>query len=285
MNWLALALLVLARPVSEDIPADGVAIDLTGWTYRKKITVEAVGVHQLDLDLEALAHAARDLRDVRIVRDGQQFPYLLESPVETRRYVPVVDSVPDPKRPTVSVWRIRLPAEGAPVSRLVCRTRAPLFDRQATLRGLGSARWVRTPGEASQPLELTLTTTPTSAEMFLEIENGDNPPIALEDFELEYPVKRLLFRAPMSPDTFLYYGHATATAPSYDLALIAPQLRAAVRAEAKLGTEERVRPVSLTERLERPGGRRFIFWAALGIVVAALLAVIARLLPKNPSGR
>jgi hypothetical protein len=59
-----------------------------------------------------------------------------------------------------------------------------------------------------------------------------------------------------------------------------PPMLAAVGAEAKLGPEERARPVLLAEQLERPAGRRFVFWLALSLVVIALLAVIARLLPK-----
>ena len=73
---------VWARPVAEDVPADGAPISLTGWGYRRKIEIKADGVQQLDLDLETLAHAAGDLRDARIVREGQQYPYVTEHPSE-----------------------------------------------------------------------------------------------------------------------------------------------------------------------------------------------------------
>lgn len=290
MRWWAVAVLLaveaMAKPVPEQIPISGAPIDLTGWTYRAKIGIRDDGVQQLDLDLETLARAARDLRDVRVVSDGQQFPYLLETSADTHRYVPLVETVTDPKRPTTSLWKIRLPAAGAPITRLICQTRAPLFDRSVAMREsdqrtLGTARWVRTPAQASRPLELIVSALPAGNEIFLEMENGDNPAIALDDFELEYPVVRLLFRASMSPETFLYFGNPEAVAPSYDVALIAPQLRAAARQSATLGTGERVRAVTLSEKLQRPGGRRWILWVGLGIVVVALLAVIARLLPKQ----
>ena len=284
-----------AKPVPEEIPTSGAPINLNGWTYRKKIEIHADGVQQLDLDLETLARVTGDFRDLRVVRDGQQFPYLVERPGESHRYVPIADSIADPKRPATSLWKVHLPAAGAPVSQLVCRTLAPLFDRQVvlheqtaegvdhTMRTLGSARWLRRPTDPSQPLVLVLSSTPVTSELLLEMDNGDNPAIALDDIELDYPVVRLLFRAPMSPDTFLYYGSTRASAPSYDLALIAPQLRAATRREATLGPEELVRAASVMEKLQRPGGRRFVFWIGIGIVVLVLLAIIARLVPKSPS--
>lgn len=277
---------VWARPVAEDMPADGAPITLTGWGYRRQIEIKADGVQQLGLDLETLAHAASDLRDVRIVREGEQYPYVTEHSDELRGYVPVVDDVTDAKRPTISLWKIRLPAEGAPVTRIVCQTRAPLFDRQVMLsettdegrRFLGSAHWVRTPYDPSQALVLSLSGRPTTASVVLEMNNGDNPGIALDDFQCEFPTVRLLFRAPMSPDTFLYYGNAQVTAPSYDLALVAPQLRVANRLEASLDSEEPLRPRA--GQMTSPYA--WVFWVVLLAVAAALLAVIARMLPKKP---
>jgi hypothetical protein len=277
---------VWARPVAEDVPMDGAPISLKGWGYRKKIEIKGDGVQQVDLDLETLAHAASDLRDARIVRESQQFPYVTEHADETRSYVPIVDTITDAKRPTMSVWKIRLPAEGAPVMRIVCQTRAPLFDRQVTLSEttdegrhfLGSTHWVRTPRDPSNTLILPLSDRPTTASIVLEMDNGDNPGIALDQFQCEFATVRLLFRAPTSPDTFLYYGNPQTTAPSYDLALVAPQLRVANRLEASLANEEQLRaPVG-----QMTSPYAWLFWVVLAVVAAVLLIVIVRMLPKNP---
>lgn len=282
---LLVATSVSAWPVAEDVPAAGAPISLAGWGYRRKIEIKDEGVQQLDLDLETLAHAVSDLRDVRIVRDSQQYPYVTEHAAESHSYAPVVDAATDAKRPTMSVWKIRLPAEGAPITRLVCQTRAPLFDRQVTLsettdegqRLLGSAHWVRTPRDPFSALVLFLSNRPTTASVALEMDNGDNPGIALDNFQCEFAIVRLLFRAPTTPDTFLYYGNPQATAPSYDLALVAPQLRVASRLEASLAREE---------QLHAPAGQMtspyaWLFWVVLVAVAAVLLIVIARMLPKN----
>jgi CHASE3 domain sensor protein len=67
-------------------------------------------------------------------------------------------------------------------------------------------------------------------------------------------------------------------APSYDLALVAPQLRVADRLEASLASEEQLRA---------PAGQMtspyaWLFWVVLIAVAVVLLVVIARMLPKNP---
>ena len=200
MRWIVFvgllaATSVWAWPVAEDMLTPGGApISLTGWGYRKKIEIKADGVQQLVLDLETLARAVGDLRDMRIIRDGQQFPYVTEHADKPHRYAPIVDIITDAKRPTMSMWKIRLPAEGAPVTRLVCQTRAPLFDRNIILtettdegrRFLGSAHWVRTPRDPASALVLSLSDRPVTASVTLEMDNGDNPGIALEDFQCEF---------------------------------------------------------------------------------------------------
>jgi hypothetical protein len=294
MRWIIIVIGLLAatsvwaRPAAEDmLAAGGAPISLTGWGYRKKIEIKADGVQQLDLDLETLARAASDLRDMRIVRDGQQYPYVTEHADKSRRYAPIVDAITDAKRPTMSIWRIHLPAEGAPVTRIVCQTRAPLFDRQVTLsettddgrRFLGSAHWVRTPYDASKTLVLSLSDRPVTDSLVLEMDNGDNPGIALDNFQCEFPTVRLLFRAPTMPETFLYYGNPQAVAPSYDLALVAPQLRVANRLDASLAGEEPLRP----RAGQMTSAYAWLFWVVLAAVAVVLLVVIARMLPKSPT--
>jgi hypothetical protein len=117
--------------------------------------------------------------------------------------------------------------------------------------------------------------------LFLETRNGDNPPIELKDFRLFHPLTRLLFKAKANDGLFLYYGHAGAMRPSYDLSLVADQLVTADRAAAALGAEEPLRKSSWRDRLT-PGKGGVVFWGILALVVIVLLAVISRLLPKPP---
>ena len=95
-----------------------------------------------------------------------------------------------------------------------------------------------------------------------------------------YPVARVLLKAKPEDELFLYYGNSHVLAPRYDLGLVASQLLAAEKADATLGPEEQLKKSSWSEsRAAGKGG--VLFWGILGLVVAVLLLVISRLLPKS----
>ncbi len=215
----------------------------------------------------------------------------------TRKLVPEVSQANDPKRPKVSRWRIRLPNADLPITRLTCTTSSPLFRRQVALyeqplddrgekydRPLGQASWVRTPPATQNSLELALSMSPITDTLFLETDNGDNPPIELASFQLYHPVTRVLFKAPTDPTTYLYYGNREIGSPRYDLDLIAPRLLAEEKSIASLASEETLKKSSVSELFELSSTKSVIFWGALAAVVVVLLVVVARLLPKTTQG-
>ncbi len=281
-----------AEPLPE-IQDLGTALDIAPWTYRKHVQLSRAGVQQLDLDLDVLSRADPSFRDLRLVRDGKQRPYLVERTSIARKIVPQVTPAPDPKRPTVSRWVIKLPQPRLPITRLTCTTRTALFRRQARLfeqptdsrsekyeRSLGQASWVRTPPASSAALELRFDTTPLTDTLTLETDNGDNPAIELDNFQVFYPVTRVLFKAPLETETALYYGNGEASFPRYDLDLIAPRLLAEEKSAATLASEELLRKSAAGELFQLSSTKSVVFWVALGLVVIVLLVVISRLLPK-----
>jgi hypothetical protein len=285
-----------AEPLPE-IQDLGTGLDVASWSYRKPIKLSRVGVQQIDLDLDVLAHADPAFRDLRLVRDGEQRPYILERTSIVRKLVPDVSVVNDPKRPKVSRWRIKLPNTNLPITRLACTSASALFRRQVALyeqpaddrgekydRQLGQANWVRTPPARKTPLELTLSVSPMTDTLILETDNGDNPPIELANFQVFYPVTRVLFKAPADPTTYLYYGNREVGFPQYDLDLIAPRLLGEEKSVATLAGEQTLRKSAVGELFQLSGTRSAIFWVALAAVVVVLLVVVARLLPKNPHG-
>jgi hypothetical protein len=277
-----------------DLPTLGPALDVAEWAFRKPLSIVGEGVQQVELDLEVLAHATPGLRDLRVMRDGRQVPFVLQHTPMQRSFSPPVARADDPKRPSMSRWQITLPLPGAPVSELTFATPAPFFKRDARLveerrdeRGvasshtLGSAAWMRGPGEKQTPLTLSLMTRPESDTLFLEVENGDNPPLDLQGVQAWHPVSRLLFKSAPAPGIWLYYGNAYASRPQYDLELAVPKLLAAEKNEVKPGPEEVLKPGAV--RRLSSGQAGWIFWSALGLVVAGLLFILARLLPKAPA--
>lgn len=278
-----------------EIPVLGTALDAAPWAYRKPVRVAAAGVQQLELDPAVLAHAQRGLADLRLIRDGRQVPFVAEHTSLTRSLGVADAAVPDPKQPRLSRWRLVLPLPRLPLTRLTATVSSPLFQREVRLfedieddrgytsrRGLGQASWSQIPGQRAAKFAVALTQAPETDTLWLETDNGDNPPIALGDVHVSYGVTRLLFKADGEAPIFLYYGNPQAPAPRYDLSLVAAQLLAADKIQPGLGAEEGLKGRSFAETMALAGRGGIFFWGMLAVVVIVLLVVIARLLPKTP---
>ena len=147
---------------------------------------------------------------------------------------------------------------------------------------LGRATWDQTPDTPKRDLVVELNARPKSDTLFLETDNGDNPAIELRDFRSYYLVTRVVFKATPDPtqSVWLYYGNLNATAPRYDLSLVATELLKAERGTVAAGAEEDLSPKSSLVGQTLTGSTRYIFWGALALVVIVLLAIMSRFLPK-----
>jgi hypothetical protein len=278
------------------LPLTGAKIDVAGWKFRKPIQLLKPGAQQIELDPDVLIRAALDQRDLRIVVDDRQLPFLLERPSISRSLPLASEPANDPKKPRLSRWSLKLPQAGIPISRITCAADSELFQREmrlweeaANVRGdkfpreLGDATWKKVPGETTREFAIHLGAAPRSGTLFLETDNGDNPAIKLHDFRGHYPVSRIVFKtaSDSTQPIWIYYGNPDTATPRYDVALIADQLFRAERATATLGRQENMH--SKTERIIQTlsGSSLYIFWGVLGVVVAALLLLISRLLPKT----
>lgn len=281
--------------VLSEITEQGASIDVAAWKCRKPVNLVRGGVQQLELDLDVMSQASDSFQDLRLVRNGNQVPYVVERTSISRSLAPVVSAANDPKRPRVSRWLLKLPAKPIPITSLTCTTEAPLFKREVRISedvadergvtytsGLGSASWVRTPGQKTGKLIMPFSRSPGTDQVLLEMDNGDNPPLELKDIQLWYPLTRVLFKASTGSDLFLYYANHKVPFPEYDIALVAPQLLAAEKSAAVLAPEETLKK-SGWEVTQLPGCSSWIFWGALALVIVVLLVVISRLLPPAQS--
>jgi len=282
-----------AREVLPGIELTGAALDISEWKFRKPVGISSAGAQQIELDLDALAHAQRGFADLRVLHDSNQVPYLIQRTSISRALTPSVTATNDAKNPKMSRWIIKLPQSDLPLTRLTCVSSSTLFERSLSLyeeltdergglsrRALGSAVWTQTPERRSKEFVLTLDTAPQSDTLFLETGNGDNPPIELEKFTAFYPATRILLKAKSGEGLFLYYGNPRVSSPSYDLSLVAGQLLSAEKVTASLSAEQQIKKSSWREN-EVPGKGGFVFWGILAMVVVGLLAIISRLLPKS----
>lgn len=198
----------------------------------------------------------------------------------------------------MSRWKLALPQANLPVTRLTLQSSSALFERRVRLvqrsrdaRGefregtLAETVWRHQPGgSAPARLDLPLSGRVLESAVFVEIENGDNQPIALTGAEFATPVVRLFFKTGDSAPITLAYANKTAAAPRYDLRLVAPQVLAAPKTTAILEASAPGPAPTDSSAGESGGPGRYVFWAALAVVVVLMLAVVAKLAPK-PSDR
>ncbi len=283
-----------------DVPLAGATLDTLAWKFRRPVVLAGGGVQQLELDLGIVARARSDFADIRLVSDGKQIPFLLESTSLSREFDIVIASDDDPKRPRTSRWKLTLPQAGLPLRRVVVGSLTPLFQRHVRLmeeltddRGQNSTRvladmmWTRQPGQttigqATGNLVIPLDVRTTGAVLTLEADNDDNPSIVLSSARGALGVTRLFFKpAPGTGAPEIIYGNPQAVAPRYDLALVAPQMLRAPKGVAKLGAET---PTAAALDLFSGRSSTMFFWGVLALVVVLLLVVVARLLPKPAAG-
>lgn len=274
-----------------DVVLPGAALDPIAWKFRRSVILGGAGVQQLELDLAVLARARTDLADLRLISGGKQIPYLIEQSALSREFTAALEPADDPRHPTVSRWRVKLPQSGLPLRRLVLASSTALFQRQLrflepitdergqeSLRLLAESSWMHQPAQPATNLSLALDRRLAGDTVVIETENGDNPPIILGSVRAAVGVTRLLFKpSAENPAPEIIYGNPQAAPARYDLMLIAPQILGARKHIATLGAEV---PTATSLDLFSGRGSVMFFWGVLALVVVLLLVIVARLLPK-----
>jgi hypothetical protein len=179
---------------------------------------------------------------------------------------------------------VTLPEASLPASRLVLSTGARVFERRLRVhedrpqaeggpRRLAEASWRHAdPARPAPPATVVLPAV-ASARLLLEIDDGDNAPLPLGAVQLLLPGWRLRFLHP-GPPLKLLHGADGVEAPRYDLALLAPRLRAAPAAEVVLGPPQ---PPAAPSRL-RPAS---LAWGALVLGVVGMIWLLSRLVQRR----
>lgn len=279
-----------------EIEPAGAAIDLKPWTYRKPVGPPVVGVLQIELDMDVLAHSQNNFADLRVVQNGHQIPFVISPSTGTATLKPSFIDEPDPKRPQVSRWKIELPIAQLPVLSLRARSSAPLFNRTFLLQSQdedsygnpithfhGTAQWIKSVSDSQNAqlhLDLQGQRLPTS--VMLETDNGDNPAIPLQDVSITYSQPSLLAKITNDAPLFLYYGNPQARFPAYDLDLVRSSLQKAEKITSLPGKEEKLKASPASPQRISSGSPWL--WLALGSVVIVLLVIVAKLLPKPAEG-
>ena len=99
-------------------------LDVADWKFRKPIKNSGDGAQQLELDLDALAHAQPEFADLCVMHSSNQVPYIVQHTPISRALAPSVTLTNDAKQPKLSRWMIKLPQAGLSLTRLKPATRA-----------------------------------------------------------------------------------------------------------------------------------------------------------------
>lgn len=279
-----------AEEAAKGAPAEGAAIDSSRWRRSRGVNYQGGGVQALEVTPEVLSRSP-SLADVRLVSGGRQIPYILERGSLARRLDVTLESLPAERGDRVSRRRVKLPHAGLPIEEIRCTVADQVFRREVSVyeelspergsrRALGSASWERRgqPGGAS--FAVGLGGHPVLGALLMEMDDGDNAPLALKECSVGWHTSRLLFKAPAAETVTLLYDNPDAGASRYDLALLADELLAADAASATLLPDE---GVGQRAGVVLPDGwERWALWGALALVVAVLIVVIAKLLPAQP---
>jgi hypothetical protein len=275
------------------IPAadTGAAIDTKNWSHRSAIAPQTQGVQYFELTPEVLSHAARNLSDLRLVADGKQVPYLIDTEKISHRITPRADKQNPDSKENISLWQLTFQYPNLPLTELSCATPDIPFTRDITAyeyttgpsverqkRILGHAQWTRSPGQTDSRYLLSITR-PQSERIFLEVQDGDNTPLDLSDFSAYYATSRLVFQTAQPRNVFLYYGNASASMPDYDLKLSSDSIAKAGKTAVRLLPEEKSGSGWSEETAKKAG--RTGFWFVLILVAAGLIAAIMKLLPPK----
>ena len=273
----------------------GAPLDANLFRHRRAIPEAPAGLVAVRLDAAVLAGSS-DLSDLRVrTPDGRQLPYLLEQRDAPLTAPLVIAAGAPPNLPRallragVSSHALMLPQPAFPETRLVLETSARVFTRRVDVyldpdsnrpghRGpvhLASASWAHAdPSRPAPPLTFALPAL-CADRLLVALDDGDNAPLPLAAARLLLPSYRLRFFHP-GTDLALLYGADSVGAPRYDLALLAPRLRAASAREVSLGSA--AEPPSTVAGADTS---RLVFWAVLGAAVLGLLVLVARLVGRG----
>ncbi len=263
--------------------APGARLDPAGYSHRQVIDAEpsAEGLNRVALDVALLAHARTDLADLRVVDAfGLQRPFLLERPGTLERW-----SLGPEDRVTEggsTSYELTLPVRPLPVEGLTLSTPEPFFDRDYKVFGAvdEDEEVVATGRLARQLGDVAPVTVPLPARRWaslrLEVEDGDNPPLALEQVEGSARLPALYFPAP--PGRYhLLAGQADSAAPRYELERVREVVLAVSAGSAESAAVEPNPDYSPKRWGSGDFAQTALLWAAIAAAVLSLAWMTVRL--------
>jgi hypothetical protein len=257
------------------LPARGPQIVAKDWAHRQALRLPSgTRIAYLDLPGKVLAQ----LSSVRICNhDLQQIPYVVESlPRQLTRALQfrvkpgkgLTEIVVSGLNPETPLESIHLAASAPEYFERRIQVSESISDARGTIgkRLIGQAVWLRRNDDPTRDLSIPLDR-PRNKELSIDIEDGDNPTLTLTGVVGHTSTRRIDFVVEPGDALFLYWGNPSASAPRYDLALIADAVLSSAALSVSLGAIEDTAPARSTTP-------HWFWWATVGagFIVVFVLA-------------
>ena len=260
----------------------GSVIGPKGWKTEQPIFLPHKGpIAYLDIDREA-----GSLYDLRIVdKSGRQVPYIVEAEPRYAR-LPFTHRVEHAGHETVIHLEGLDPEK--PVESIDLDIASPdYFTRRATVleqthdkrgatrpRSLGETQLIKLAEQPATPFRIGIVA-PTGPNVAIHIADGDNAPLAVKSVAANITRRRVNFLFAEGDELRILSGNDAASAPSYDLALIAARVLSAPAEAATLGPAHSI----VAEHPKAPAW----FWIFVLAAAVVLLLALARTLTQPPA--
>ncbi len=262
--------------VGEGLLAAGPELDRDGFGWERHV-LGAAGLVRVPLDDHALAHTRPGQPDLRFLdASGRQLPYLLHAEPMGRKQAGLV-----PQRleqGAESHITVVLPQAGLPARTLVLRSERTRFRRDVVVYdgpadvGIPLARAAWEGAEVGESRLVLRLDAQLGSELRVVIDNGDNPPLPIEDVELVTRAASAWLALPGAGGASMIYGHGTTAAPSYDLQLLRERVLTQPVEPASLGEPARLEPPP------REPQSKTMLLVAVAVLSILLLGLIARVM-------
>lgn len=288
-------------PAPQNVADAGAPLDAGSFRHQRALPDGPPGLAALTIDAAMLAGSrgpGARFGDVRILdAAGRQVPYVLErredalvTAVTLEPFEPQARELRSEPGRTRSVYRLRLPYAGLPQTQVVLETTARVFDRTVQVgverkpdrhrrdtrfEPIGRALWQHADeSQPAPPISLSVGT-PPERELLIVVDEGDNAPLPIANPRILLPAYRLRFYRGAGP-LRVVYGRDDLTEPRYDLALLSSQVMGAEPVEVSATPPDSAAPASPSQLFPA----RY-FWIGLGLALAVLLGIIAKLLRSS----
>ncbi len=258
------------------LPARGELPDAASWKRRQPIVLPTSGnVAYLDLS----GPAGQGPGTPRLLDGGgRQVPYVLERAAHRERQPASIRDASSGSKTIVELEQIHEPASIDTVE--LTASGPAYFSRQAVVqeaitdargeagtRILGSSSWEKKSEDAFSPLAIGIQR-PSAAQIRVVVENGDNARLTVGSAAVWSSVPRIDFVFAPGEKLTLLSGNEAASAPAYDLDLVAARVLSSPALPAGVAAPARGSSGAADGKASAPG------WIWIAIAVAAVLVVV-----------